>query len=47
MNERARSPYGESQVNDEFERIEQEETGEGVHDRYLALAERLEIAALQ
>lgn len=37
----------QSQVNDEFERIEQEETGEGVHDRFLALAERLEIAALQ
>jgi hemerythrin-like domain-containing protein len=25
-----------------FERVEREETGEGVHARYLALAERLE-----
>jgi hemerythrin-like domain-containing protein len=27
---------------DEFERIEQEETGEGIHEKYEALAEKLE-----
>ncbi len=32
-------------LNEEFERIEQEETGEGVHEKYLGLAEKLEKAA--
>jgi hemerythrin-like domain-containing protein len=30
------------QVAEDFERVENEETGEGVHERYLALAETLE-----
>ena len=30
------------QVWEDFERIEHEETGEGVHEKYLALAEKLE-----
>jgi hemerythrin-like domain-containing protein len=30
------------QVADDFERIEHEETGAGVHEKYLALAEALE-----
>ncbi len=29
-------------VNDDFDSIEHEETGEGIHEKYLALAERLE-----
>ena len=32
----------QDQVADDFERVEHEETGEGVHEKYLALAEALE-----
>jgi hemerythrin-like domain-containing protein len=32
-------------LHEEFERIENEETGEGVHEKYLGLAEKLEKAA--
>jgi hemerythrin-like domain-containing protein len=32
----------QGQVAEDFERIEHEETGEGVHEKYLALAEALE-----
>jgi hemerythrin-like domain-containing protein len=36
-------PVGEyDQVLENFEKVEHEETGEGVHEKYLALAERLE-----
>jgi hemerythrin-like domain-containing protein len=31
-----------AQVAEDFERVEHEETGEGVHEKYLALAEKLE-----
>jgi len=34
----------QEQIAKDFERIEHEETGEGVHDKYLALAEKLEKA---
>jgi hypothetical protein len=34
----------QEQVAVDFERIEHEETGEGVHEKYLALAEQLEAA---
>jgi len=34
----------QEQIARDFERIEQEETGEGVHEKYLALAEKLEMA---
>ncbi len=34
----------QDQVAEEFERVEHEETGEGVHEKYLALAEKLEKA---
>jgi len=32
----------QAQVTEDFERVEHEETGEGVHEKYLALAEALE-----
>jgi hemerythrin-like domain-containing protein len=32
----------QAQVATDFERVEHEETGEGIHEKYLALAERLE-----
>jgi hemerythrin-like domain-containing protein len=32
----------QSELAEAFERIEHEETGEGVHEKYLAMAERLE-----
>ncbi len=32
----------QAQVADDFERVEHEDTGEGVHEKYLALAEALE-----
>ena len=32
----------QAQVAEDFERVEHEETGEGVHEKYLALAEALE-----
>jgi len=35
-------PDEQDRVNDGFDHIEHEETGEGVHEKYLALAERLE-----
>jgi len=36
-------PMGEQErVADDFEQVEHDETGEGVHEKYLALAERLE-----
>jgi hemerythrin-like domain-containing protein len=37
----------QSQVNDDFDRIEKEEMGEGLHEKYLALAERLEAESQQ
>jgi hemerythrin-like domain-containing protein len=36
----------QNQVAFDFERIEHEETGEGVHEKYLALAEKLEKVSL-
>lgn len=33
------------EIFEEFERIEEEETGEGVHEKYLAVAEKLEAEA--
>src|SRR5512146_589372 len=35
----------QEQVFEDFERVEHEETGEGVHEKYLALAEQLEAEA--
>lgn len=35
-----------AQVSEEFDRVEHEETGEGVHEKYLALAEALERESL-
>jgi hemerythrin-like domain-containing protein len=35
-------PEEQEKVSQDFERIEKEETGEGVHEKYLALAETLE-----
>ena len=32
----------QEQVAEDFERVEHEETGEGVHEKYLGLAQRLE-----
>jgi hemerythrin-like domain-containing protein len=32
----------QERVAEDFERVEHEETGEGVHEKYLALAEELE-----
>ena len=32
----------QNQVVEDFERVEHEETGEGIHEKYLALAEKLE-----
>ena len=37
----------QEQIAKDFERIEREETGEGVHEKYLALAEELEKASKQ
>jgi hemerythrin-like domain-containing protein len=34
----------QEQITKDFERIEHEETGEGVHEKYLALADKLEAA---
>lgn len=42
MADRVIPKAAQSQVAEDFERIEQEETGEGVHEKYLALAEKLE-----
>jgi len=38
-------PAGQEKVAEDFERVEKEETGAGVHEKYLALAERLESEA--
>ncbi len=35
-------PARQAQVREDFEHVEHEETGEGVHEKYLALAESLE-----
>ncbi len=35
----------QERINEDFERVEREETGEGVHEKYLALAEKLESEA--
>ncbi len=40
--ERALSPGQQAKLADDFEHVEHEETGEGVHEKYLALAEALE-----
>jgi hemerythrin-like domain-containing protein len=37
-------PDAQKQIAVDFERVEHEETGEGVHEKYLALAEQLESA---
>ena len=34
-------PEQQPQVNEDFDKVEREETGEGVHEKYLALAEKL------
>jgi len=34
-------PAGQERLMEDFERVEQEETGAGVHEKYLALADRL------
>jgi len=39
-------PAGQhDKIFDDFEIVEHEETGEGVHEKYLALAEKLEAEA--
>ena len=35
-------PFEHDKITQDFERVEHEETGEGVHEKYLALAEKLE-----
>lgn len=42
MADRIIPPDQQDQVAVDFERVEHEETGEGIHEKYLALAERLE-----
>ena len=42
MADRAVPAEKQSAIWEEFERIEREETGEGVHEKYEALAEKLE-----
>ncbi len=42
MAERTLPPEKQAQVAEAFEHVEHEETGEGVHERYLGLAEELE-----
>lgn len=42
MAERIIPPESQDEVWEGFERVEHEETGEGVHEKYLALAETLE-----
>lgn len=41
------SPERQAQVAVDFEHVEHEETGEGVHEKYLALANALELEAAQ
>jgi hemerythrin-like domain-containing protein len=43
MAERVLPPDEQERVADGFENVEHEETGEGIHEKYLALAERLEL----
>ena len=45
MADRAIPVKEHAQVSEDFERVEHEETGEGVHEKYLALAEKLESEA--
>jgi len=40
-------PEEQQQISEAFERVEHEETGEGVHEKYLALAEKLEKDSLE
>ncbi|MGA9397177.1 MAG: hemerythrin domain-containing protein [Anaerolineaceae bacterium] len=40
--DRTISPDAQQQVAEDFERVEHEETGEGVHEKYLGQAEKLE-----
>jgi hemerythrin-like domain-containing protein len=47
MADRLIPPDRQEKVAADFERIEQEETGEGVHEKYLALAEVLEKESLK
>jgi hemerythrin-like domain-containing protein len=35
-------PAEQHQITQDFERVEHEETGEGIHEKYLTLAEKLE-----
>jgi hemerythrin-like domain-containing protein len=42
MADRALSAGQQAKVADDFEHVEHEETGEGIHEKYLALAETLE-----
>jgi hemerythrin-like domain-containing protein len=47
MSDRVLSPDKQQQVLEGFERLEHEETGEDVHEKYLALADALEREAAQ
>ena len=47
MAEMAIPPARHAQLLDDFEHVEHEETGQGVHEKYLALAESLEREAAQ
>ena len=42
MADRVIPPESQAKVTEDFERVEHEETGAGVHEKYLALAEKLE-----
>ena len=42
MADRVIPPESQAKVAEDFERVEHEETGAGVHEKYLALAEKLE-----
>lgn len=42
MADRVCPPATQEKINEGFEHVEHEETGEGVHENYLALAEKLE-----
>ncbi len=47
MADRLLPAEAQQQVTEGFDRLEHEETGEGVHEKYLALAEALEREAMQ
>jgi hemerythrin-like domain-containing protein len=47
MADRVIPPKQQEKVAEEFERIEREETGAGIHEKYLALAEVLEKESMQ